>query len=111
MMFNENDAQLNYTMTEKEFLVVMLALEKFRSYLLRSKTTIFTDHSVLRYLMLKKDVKAWLIRWILLLQEFDLKFWDKKDVENVVASRISNAPSEDMPINDNFFQWTTPSHV
>jgi len=100
-----NDAHMNYTTTEKEFLAVVFVLEKFRPYLLGTKTTIFTDHSTLRYLILKKDVKAWLIRWILLLQEFDLKIWDKKGVENVVAdhlTRVPNAPSNELPINDNF---------
>ena len=56
-----NDAQQNYTTTEKEFLVVVFALEKFRPYLLGSKTVIFTDHSALKYLMTKKEVKARLI--------------------------------------------------
>jgi len=73
-----NDAQVNYTTTKKEFLAVVFALEKFRPYLLGTKTTIFTNHSALRYLMLKKDAKARLIRWILLLQEFDLEIRDKK---------------------------------
>ena len=50
-----NEAQLNYTTTEKEFLAVVFALEKFRQYLLGSKTTIFTDHSFLRYLMQRLD--------------------------------------------------------
>ena len=68
-----NDAQQNYTTTEKEFLIVVFVLEKFCPYLLGSKTTVFTDHSVLRYLIIKKDAKARLIHWILLLQEFDLK--------------------------------------
>ena len=49
-------------MTEKKFLTVVFALEKFRSYLLGSKITVFTDHSVLRHLMMKKDAKARLIR-------------------------------------------------
>jgi len=57
-----SDTQMNYTTTEKEFLAVVFALEKFRPYLLGFKTTIFTDHSALRYLMMKKDAKAWLIR-------------------------------------------------
>ena len=56
-----DEAQLNDTTTEKEFLIVVFALEKFRHYLLGSRTTIFTDHSALRYLMQKKDAKARLI--------------------------------------------------
>ena len=55
--------------------------------------------------MLKKDAKARLIRWILLLQEFDLKIRDKKGLENVIAdhlSRVPNAPSDELSINDNF---------
>ena len=72
-----NKTQLNYTTTEKKFLAVIFALKKFRPYLPWTKTTIFTDHSALRYLMLKKDVKARLIHWFLL-QDFDLKIRDKR---------------------------------
>ena len=72
-----NDAQQNYTMTEKEFLVVVFALEKFWPYFLGSKTVIFTDYPALKILMTKKEVKARLIRWILLLQEFNLEIRDK----------------------------------
>jgi len=100
-----NNAQLNYTTTKKEFLAVVFALEKFRPYLLGTKATIFTDHSALRYLMHKKDAKAWPIRWILLLEEFDLKIWDKKGVKNVIVdhlSRIPNALSNELPINNDF---------
>ena len=53
-----NDAQLNYTTTEKEFSAVVFGLEKLHPYLLGSKITIFTDHSALRYLMMKKDAKG-----------------------------------------------------
>ena len=68
-----NDAQQNFTTTEKEFLAVVFTLEKFRPYLLGSKTVIFTNHSALKYLMTKKEAKARLIRWILFLQEFYLE--------------------------------------
>jgi hypothetical protein len=62
-----NDAQLNYSTTEKELLVVVFALDKFRSYLLGSKIIIYSDHSALKYLFSKKDAKSCPIQWILLL--------------------------------------------
>ena len=84
-----NDAQLNYTTTEKEMIVVVFACDKFRSYIIGSKVTIYTDHATIRYLFAKKDAKPHLIRWILLLQEFDLEIQDKRGSENVVADHLS----------------------
>jgi hypothetical protein len=79
-----NNAQLNYSTTEKELLAVVFTLDKFRSYLLGSKIIIYSDHAALKYLFSKKDAKSHLIRWILLLQEFDIEIRDKKGIENVV---------------------------
>ena len=73
-----NDAQLNYSTTEKELLAVVFALDKFRSYLLGSKVLVYLDHVALSYLLSKKDAKSRIIRWILLLQEFDIEIQDKK---------------------------------
>ena len=81
-----NDAQLSYTTTKKELLVVVFALKKFRSYLIGSKVIVYTYYTALRYLLAKKDAKARLLRWILLLQEFDLEIQEKKGSENVVAN-------------------------
>jgi len=67
-----NDAQKIYTTTEKELLAIVFALDKFRSYLLGTKVVVFSDHAALKYLLAKKEAKPRLIRWILLLQEFDL---------------------------------------
>jgi hypothetical protein len=68
-----NDAQLNYTTIEKELLVVVFALDKFRSYLVGSLVIVFTNHATLKYLLIKQDAKLRFIRWILLLQEFNLE--------------------------------------
>ncbi|CAN6476556.1 unnamed protein product [Victoria cruziana] len=83
------DAQMHYTTTEKELLAVVFALEKFRSYILGSRVVVYTDHAALKYFLSKKDSKPRLIRWILLLQEFDIKIKDKKGSENVVADHLS----------------------
>uniref|UniRef100_A0A2N9GYX5 RNA-directed DNA polymerase n=1 Tax=Fagus sylvatica TaxID=28930 RepID=A0A2N9GYX5_FAGSY len=101
-----NSTQMNYTTTEKELLAIVFALDKFRSYLIGSPIVCFTDHAALKYLFTKKDAKARLIRWILLLQEFNLIIKDKKGVENVVADHLSRLIFEDnmehLPINDEF---------
>ena len=101
-----NFAQSNYTTTEKEFLVVVFALEKFRSYIIGSHVTIFTDQVAFKYLLSKQDTKPRLNRWILLCQEFNLTIKDKKGVENVVADHLSRlvpeTTSEGLPIGDTF---------
>ena len=84
-----NDAQKNYITTENKLLVVVFALDKFKNYLLGTSIVIFTDHSALKYLLNKKDAKARLIRWIILLQEFNIQIKDKQGVENVVADHLS----------------------
>ena len=54
-------AQLNYATTMKKMLAIIFAFDKFRSYLLRSKVIIYTDHSGIKYLLTKKDSKLRLI--------------------------------------------------
>ncbi|GKC86720.1 reverse transcriptase domain-containing protein, partial [Tanacetum coccineum] len=83
------DAQAYYTTTEKELLAVVYAFEKFRSYLVLSKIIVYTDHSALKYRLAKQDTKPRLLRWILLLQEFDVIICDKKITENLAADHLS----------------------
>ena len=87
-------AQSNYTTMKKEFLAIVFALEKFRSYIVGSPVTIFTNHVALKHLLSKQDTKPRLTRWILLCQEFNLTIKDKKGVENVVAYHLSRLVSE-----------------
>nr|GFB38373.1 reverse transcriptase domain-containing protein [Tanacetum cinerariifolium] len=84
-----NQAETNYTTTKKEMLAVVYAFEKFHSYLIMNKSIVYTDHSALKYLFAKKDAKARLLRWILLLQEFDFKVIDTKGAENYTTDHLS----------------------
>ncbi|RDY04078.1 Retrovirus-related Pol polyprotein, partial [Mucuna pruriens] len=56
-----DSAQANYTTNEKELLVIIFALDKFRTYFLGSKIVIFSDHAALKFLLKKLDAKPILI--------------------------------------------------
>nr|GEY95886.1 reverse transcriptase domain-containing protein [Tanacetum cinerariifolium] len=112
-----NDAESNYTTTEKEMLAVVYAFKKFRSYLIMNKSIVHTDDSALKYLFTKEDAKARLLRWVLLLQEFDFKVLDIKGAENLAAdhlSRLENPYENDYPDCEVFralsFSFTRASH-
>ncbi|CAN6701216.1 unnamed protein product [Malus baccata var. baccata] len=94
-----NDAQLNYSTTEKELLAVEFALDKFCSYLLGTKVIVYSDHAALKYLLTKKEAKPRLIRWMLLLQEFNIEIRDQKWSENVVADHHEE---DSLPILETF---------
>jgi hypothetical protein len=98
-------AQKNYATTEKEFLAVVFACDKFKPYIIDSKVTIQNDHAAIRYLTSKKDAKPRIIRWVLLLQEFDFHIIDRKGAKNTVAddlSRLENISFDPIPVNDSF---------
>ena len=80
---------MNYTVTKKEMLAIVHALNKFRHYVTRYQTFFHTNHASIKYLMNKLDVNVRIIRWFLLLQQFDLKIVDKPQKENVVADFFS----------------------
>ncbi|GKB41893.1 reverse transcriptase domain-containing protein [Tanacetum coccineum] len=93
------DAQAHYTTTKKELLAVVYAFEKFRPYLVLSKTVVYTDHLALKYLLANQDAKLRLLRWILFLQELDVIIRDKKGAENLAAdhlSRLENPHQSDL---------------
>ena len=59
--------ELNYTVTEKELLAMVYALNKFIHYVTGYPIFVHTDHSAIRYLMNKLVVIGQLARWLLLL--------------------------------------------
>ena len=102
-----NEAQENYSTTEKEMLSIVFACENFRPYILGSHVVLHTDHATIKYLMAKKEAKPRLIRGVLLLQEFDLEIKDKKGSNNVIADYLSRVKKptvqqEKIKIAENF---------
>nr|GEY12651.1 DNA-directed DNA polymerase [Tanacetum cinerariifolium] len=83
------EAESNYTTTKNEMLVVVYAFEKFQSYLIMNKSIVYTDHSAIKYLFAKKDSKARLLCWVLLLQEFTFKVIDIKRAKNMAVDHLS----------------------
>nr|GEV48436.1 DNA-directed DNA polymerase [Tanacetum cinerariifolium] len=95
------EAQIHYTTTEKEMLAVVYAFEKFQPYLVLSKSIVYIDHSALKYLLNKQDAKTRLLRWVLLLQEFDITILDKKGSENLSVDHLSRLENPHQDVLEN----------
>ena len=80
---------MNYSTTENEMLAMVFSCEKLRPYIRGSHVIIHTDHVAIKYLMANKGAKPRLIKWALLLQEFDLEIKGKKGSDNVIADHLS----------------------
>eukprot|EP00253_Pinus_taeda_P009254 PITA_09254 len=88
---NMTPGELNYTVTEKEFLAVIYAINKFRHYIIGYTTFVHIDHSATKYLMRKSVTNARVTRWLLLLKEFDITIVDRPDIANYLV--VGNLPS------------------
>ncbi|GJY33462.1 reverse transcriptase domain-containing protein [Tanacetum coccineum] len=88
------EAQIHYTTTEKEMLAVVYAFEKFRPYLVLSKSIVYTDHSALKYLMNKQDAKPRLLR----LENPHKDVLENKDInENFPLETLGKISSQNTP--------------
>ena len=83
-----NSAERNYSSTEGEYLTLVWAVQKFRTYLDGRTFTVYTDHSALQWLNSKRHENSKLERWALRLQEYDFVIKYKKGGENLVADCV-----------------------
>ena len=101
---NIQGAEYNYTITEKELLAIIYALNKFRHYVIGYQIFVYTDHSAIKYLMNKPAISRFLARWLLLMQEFDITIVDKLGKDNYVVDFLSHlqTPNDHVVIEDSF---------
>ena len=95
---------MNYTVTEKEFLVVIHAVNKFRDYITGYLVILYTDHSAIKYLANKPITNDRITRWLILLQELDITIKDRPRKENLVADFLARMPKpvDTVAVEDQF---------
>ncbi|GFU06981.1 retrovirus-related Pol polyprotein from transposon 17.6 [Trichonephila clavipes] len=89
-----NNAERNYTVTERECLAVIWALNKFHNYLGLLPVKVITDHAALIKLTHGKNLSSRMIRWVLKLEEFNVEWEHSPGTQNVVADILSRNPVE-----------------
>lgn len=87
-------AERKYTVTEKELLAVIFAVEKFRCYIEGARFCVQTDHASLQWLNNLKNPTGRLARWAIKLSQFDMDIVHRKGALNVVPDALSRAPLE-----------------
>lgn len=96
--------ELNYTVTENEFLAIVNAINKFRHYITGYETFVQTNHFAIWYLMNEPINNSRFTRWLFLLQELNFTILDWPRKQNIVVdflTRIQN-DNNDVPVEDNF---------
>ncbi|XP_029732414.2 uncharacterized protein LOC109415089 [Aedes albopictus] len=84
-----SSSERKYSVTERECLAVIRAVEKFRGYIEGVKFVVYCDHAALSYLLSLKNPTALMSRWILRLNAFDLEIKYRKGSVNVVPDALS----------------------
>ncbi|GFX31379.1 retrovirus-related Pol polyprotein from transposon 17.6 [Trichonephila clavipes] len=89
-----SSAERNYTVTERESLAVVWALNKFRTHLGSLPIKVTTDHAALTRLTLGKNLSSRMIRWVLKLADFNIECERRSGTQNAVADALSRNPVE-----------------
>ena len=87
-----NNAEINYSTVEKELLAIVWSCKHYRPYLLGRKFTVVTDHKPLLWIFNVTDPSSRLLRWRLLLEEYQFNIVHKAGVKNVNADALSRYP-------------------
>jgi hypothetical protein len=88
---------INYTTTEREGLAMVYALQKFRHYLLGGHFKMFTDHSMMKFLVNKPVLGGRICRWLLLFQEYDFEILVKPGRMNKGPDHLSRLEHGEEP--------------
>ena len=88
---NLTPTELNYTVTEKEILVVVYSINKFFHYITGYEVFVHTNHSAIIFLMNKPITNGKVTQWLLLLQDFNITVIDRPSKENLVADFLSHS--------------------
>jgi hypothetical protein len=101
---NLSPTEVNYTITEKEFLLVVHAINKFRHYIIGYEVFVQRDHSSIIFLMNNPVTNARVTRWLLLLQEFNITIIDRLGKDNLVVEFLSRLihTGDNAPVDENF---------
>jgi hypothetical protein len=101
---NLSPTELNYTVTEKEFLLVVHSINKFKHYITRYEVFVHTDHSTIIFLMNKPVTNARVTTWLLLLQGFNITIIDRPGRDNLVVDFMSRLihRCDNVSVDENF---------
>lgn len=86
-------AERNYSITERETLAVVTALEYWRCYIENGQPfTVYTDHSALKWFLSISNPTGRLARWGVRLSSFNFTLKHRRGVDNVIPDALSRVP-------------------
>jgi RNase H-like domain found in reverse transcriptase/Integrase zinc binding domain len=86
------EAEMNYSVVEKELLAIVFAIKKFRCYVYGNRFTVFCDHNPLQFIATMKDPTKRIARWLMWLQDYDFQVVYRPGKQNTNADCLSRCP-------------------